>query len=58
MVMNDDLRDMVMRNRSVDELRDAARRYGMVTLREAGIRYIHEGITTPEEVIRETILEA
>ncbi|GIW91139.1 MAG: type IV fimbrial assembly protein PilB [Pirellulaceae bacterium] len=58
MVMNDDLRDMVMRNRSVDELREAARNYGMVTLREAGIRYIHEGITTAEEVIRETILEA
>ena len=37
MIMNDDLRDMIMRNASTDELRDAARSYGMVTLRDAGL---------------------
>jgi len=30
----------------------------MRTLRDAGIHYIHEGVTTAEEVIRETILDA
>ena len=39
-------------------LREAARGYGMTTLREAGINSMFEGTTTAEEVIRETILEA
>jgi type IV pilus assembly protein PilB len=58
LIMNDSLRDMIMTNISIDELRNAARGYGMVTLRDAGIAYMHEGITTIEEVIRETIIEA
>ncbi|HEX4142711.1 MAG TPA: ATPase, T2SS/T4P/T4SS family [Pirellulales bacterium] len=57
MIMNDDLRDMIMRNASRDELRDAARSYGMVTLRDAGMNAVYEGATTADEVIRETILE-
>jgi type IV pilus assembly protein PilB len=58
MVMNDTLRDMVMMNASADEMRDAARQNGMVTLRDAGLAAIFEGVTTAEEVIRETVLEA
>lgn len=58
MVMNNDLRDMIMRNCSTDELRDKAREHGMVTLRDAGMKSAFEGTTTPEEVIRETIMEA
>jgi type IV pilus assembly protein PilB len=58
MIMNDELRDMVMANASVDVLRDAARGYGMVALRDAGISFMFEGTTTAEEVIRETIMEA
>jgi len=58
MIMNDDLRDMIMRNASRDELRDAARSYGMITLRDAGMRAAFEGTTTVDEVVRETILEA
>ncbi len=58
MVMNDDLRDMVVRNASTDELRTAARSFGMITLRDAGMDAIFNGMTTAEEVIRETILEA
>ena len=37
MIMNDDLRDMIVRNASTDDLRDKARSYGMVTLRDAGM---------------------
>src|SRR4029078_1136324 len=33
MLLNDELRDMIMRNASTDELRERARSYGMVTLR-------------------------
>ena len=58
LIMNDDLRDMIVRNASTDELRETARRYGMVTLRDAGMDQAANGITTLEEVIRETVLEA
>jgi type IV pilus assembly protein PilB len=58
MYLNDDMRDMIMRNASTDEIRNAARANGMVTLRDAGINSIFDGTTTAEEVIRETIVEA
>jgi len=58
LLMNDDIRDMVMRNASTEDLREAARKAGMVTLREAGLNGVFEGLTTAEEIIRETILEA
>jgi type IV pilus assembly protein PilB len=58
MILNDDLRDMIMRNASTDELRDAARSIGMVTLRDAGMEAAAEGRTTLEEVVRETVMEA
>ena len=58
MIMNDDLREMIVQNKSTDELRDAAVKYGMVTLREAGMQFAYQGVTTAEEVIRETIVDA
>jgi type IV pilus assembly protein PilB len=58
MIMNDDLRDMIIRNCTTDELRTAAQKYGMVTLRIAGMEAVYGGLTTAEEIIRETILEA
>ena len=58
MILNDDLRDMIIRNASTDELREKARSNGMVTLREVGMDAVYAGTTTAEEVIRETILEA
>jgi type IV pilus assembly protein PilB len=58
MIMNDELREMVMNNASIDELRKTAQSYGMVTLREAGMNFAFEGTTTLDEVVRETILEA
>jgi type IV pilus assembly protein PilB len=57
MVMNDELREMVMTNTSIDMMREAAKSYGMVALRDAGISFMHDGLTSPDEVIRETILE-
>jgi type IV pilus assembly protein PilB len=49
---------MVMANASIDALRDAAKGYGMMPLRDAGMNFMFEGTTTPDEVIRETIVEA
>ncbi len=58
LIMTDELRDMIMRNASTEDLREAARKNGMVTLRDSGMEGIFGGLTTAEEVIRETILDA
>jgi type IV pilus assembly protein PilB len=57
LVVNDDVRDLISANASVDEMRNACRRMGMVTLRESGIKALHKGLTTIEEVVRETVME-
>jgi len=57
LVMNDNMRDMIMRNCSADELREAARSYGMISLRDTGMQFVYQGITTVDEVIRETVLD-
>jgi type IV pilus assembly protein PilB len=58
MVLNNQLREAVMRNVSADDLREQARQFGMTPLRDAGMSAIHAGITSVEEVVRETVLEA
>ncbi|HJN12094.1 MAG TPA: ATPase, T2SS/T4P/T4SS family [Pirellulaceae bacterium] len=58
MIMNDELRELILNNAPIDTLRDAARGYGMVSLRDAGETFMFDGVTSPDEVIRETILEA
>jgi len=45
---------MILDRRSADEIRDRAVEEGMLTLRQDGIRKIEKGITTIEEVLRET----
>jgi type IV pilus assembly protein PilB len=52
MPMTDTLREMVLRRASGNELMDQAQRDGMVTMRQAGIKKVAEGVTTPEEVLR------
>ncbi|RKY17220.1 MAG: pilus assembly protein PilB [Planctomycetota bacterium] len=58
MLMTEDLRQLVLENPSLDTLRQAAREAGMKTLRDSGLLAIYDGITTIEEVVRETILTA
>ena len=57
MLITDEIRDLINHGSTIGELRDAAARHGMVTLREAGMQKIHEGLTTIEEVVRETALD-
>ncbi len=57
MGMNDTLRDLVMKKASTNVLRDSARKFGMRTLRESGLMAIYDGLTTIDEVVRETIAE-
>ncbi len=58
MIINDDLREMIMANASADELRDKACEYGMIPLRKAGIDLVYEGVTSAEEVLQETVVDA
>ena len=58
MIMNDELRELVMSNASNDDLRKAAKSNGMKPLREGGYQFIFDGLTSPEEVIRETVVES
>jgi type IV pilus assembly protein PilB len=57
LIMNDTLRDMVVSEVSLDELRAACRKFGMRTLRESGLLAIHNGQTSIEEIVRETMTE-
>jgi type IV pilus assembly protein PilB len=55
MVFSETIRQMVIDGASADQLRDQARREGMRGLRESGLLAIFDGVTTVEEVIRETM---
>lgn len=57
LVMSDELRDLVATGASTDQLRAFCRKSGMHTLREAGLRAIFKGVTTIDEVVRETVLD-
>lgn len=52
MVMDDELRRLVMRNASEGELQQAAERRGMQSLRDCALAAVRAGITTPEEMGR------
>src|SRR5688572_10280918 len=54
MAISPELRRMVLRGASVAELRDMAVEEGMLTLRMDGIKKIEKGVTTLEEVVKET----
>jgi len=57
LVMNDELRELITSEVSLDEFREVARRHGMRTLRESGLLAIHTGQSTVDEVARETMSE-
>ncbi|MCL2119796.1 MAG: GspE/PulE family protein [Planctomycetaceae bacterium] len=57
MVINDEIRDLINNNNSAADLRTAAQRNGMLTLRDAGLDKIYHGISTIDEVVRETVVE-
>jgi type IV pilus assembly protein PilB len=55
MTMTEGLREQVLGGASAPELRRQAIADGMVTLRRTGLRKVCEGVTTMEEVVRETV---
>ncbi|HEY4094309.1 MAG TPA: hypothetical protein VGM33_02285, partial [Baekduia sp.] len=52
--MNEEIRGLVLRRASADEIANMAVGQGMVRLREDGLRKIRLGLTSPEEVLRVT----
>jgi type IV pilus assembly protein PilB len=54
MAATNDLRKLIMMGAGVDEIRAQALADGMLTLRMDGMRKVEQGITTLEEVIKET----
>lgn len=58
MIMDDELRSMIMENANTDDLRRVAQSKGMRALRDIGIEFAFKGTTSAEEIIRETVLEA
>jgi len=57
MLLDDDLRDMIINRASTQVLRAESRKRGMRSLRQSGLLAIYDGVTTIEEVVRETIME-
>ena len=55
MLMDDELRELVMQQASTAVLQTESRKRGMRTLRESGLLALYEGQTTIDEIVRETI---
>jgi type IV pilus assembly protein PilB len=53
--VTDEIRELILIGASALELRKKAIEDGMISLRESGLQKIRNGITTIEEVVRETV---
>ena len=53
--ITDEIRELILIGASALELRKKAVEDGMITLRESGLHKIRAGVTTIEEVVRETV---
>ena len=56
MEINDELRELILVGASALELKKKALDQGMLTLRRSGLQKVANGLTTLEEVLRETVL--
>lgn len=54
LVVSEKLKPLIMDKVQTSVIREAARKEGMMTLREDGLKKVREGVTTIEEVMRET----
>jgi general secretion pathway protein E len=54
LLMNEDIRRLILEKRSSDEIRSLAQKKGMMSLRQAGTEALRAGLTTPEELLRVT----
>jgi len=57
MVFNEEIRELIMNRASTNVLRMASLKAGMKPLRENGLAAIYDGLTTIDEIARETMIE-
>jgi len=57
LTLDDEMRELIMQKASTQVLQAEARKRGMRTLRQAGLMALFDGITTIDEVVRETMFE-
>jgi type IV pilus assembly protein PilB len=57
LIMNDDIRDLVSKGASTDQIRAYSRSKGVKGLRERGLDALYSGVTSVDEIVRETVLE-
>ncbi|HKR66634.1 MAG TPA: type IV-A pilus assembly ATPase PilB [Thermoanaerobaculia bacterium] len=55
MVIDDDIRDLILSGGTAIDIKKKAMENGMITLRRSGLIKIKDGTTTIEEVVRETV---
>jgi type IV pilus assembly protein PilB len=56
MRISEDIRELILSGASAIELRRKALEEGMIGLRQSGLQKIRDGVTTIEEVVRESVL--
>jgi type IV pilus assembly protein PilB len=57
MCFNDEIRELIMNHASTNVLRSAAIKSGMKLLRDTGLATVYDGVTTIDEIIKETMIE-
>jgi type IV pilus assembly protein PilB len=57
LALTDTIRELILEKKSTAELRRAARREGMVTLRESALEKVREGVSTLREINKVTFVE-
>ena len=56
MEISDEIRELILAGASSMELKKKAIDEGMISLRLSGLQKVRDGLTTVEEVVRETVL--
>ena len=56
MIIDDDIRELILSGGTAIDIKRKAAESGMISLRRSGLIKIKDGITTIEEVVRETVL--
>ena len=56
LILNDELREMIVAREPIRQLKEAAKRSGMVTIREAALEVVANGLTTLQEINRVTFV--
>jgi type IV pilus assembly protein PilB len=57
MTLDDEMRELIMQSASTQVLANEAKKRGMRPLRQAGLLAMYDGITSIDEVVRETLVE-